>query len=56
MQTELTRTLPQELEVTMISSVTGQGITELKDKLWNELQQKNNTYSPKTANRHENDC
>ena len=34
--------LPADLPVVFISSVTGQGIQELKDKLWEELNSESN--------------
>ncbi len=36
--TEIKKELPSDLETLFISSVTGYGIQELKDLLWNELQ------------------
>ncbi len=41
LRAELTRTLPADLDVTMISSVSGLGLPALKDKLWSILQQEN---------------
>jgi GTP-binding protein len=41
MRAELSASLPGELDVTFISSVSGLGITELKDKLWAALQNEN---------------
>ncbi len=41
MRREVSAALPPELDVTFISSVTGQGIAELKDKLWTLLEAEN---------------
>ena len=38
----LRETLPQDLPVVFISSITGQGINELKDVLWRELNSESN--------------
>ncbi|CUQ64873.1 Uncharacterised protein [Segatella copri] len=38
----LKETLPTDLPVVFISSVTGQGIQELKDVLWKELNSESN--------------
>ena len=38
----LKETLPEDLPVVFISSVTGQGINELKDILWKELNSESN--------------
>lgn len=39
---EIAKTLPQDLPVLFISSITGQGITELKDLLWREINSEEN--------------
>jgi GTP-binding protein len=41
MRAELAASFPGELDVTFISSVSGLGITELKDKLWAALMREN---------------
>jgi GTP-binding protein len=41
MKAGVATSLPEGLDVTFISSVSGLGLTELKDKLWAELQRKN---------------
>lgn len=39
---EMKKEVPQNVQVVFISSVTGLGITELKDMLWNELNDESN--------------
>jgi GTP-binding protein len=39
---EIAATLPKDLPTVFISSVTGMGITELKDLLWREINDENN--------------
>jgi GTP-binding protein len=41
LRAEVTKSLPRGLEVEFISSVTGLGVTELKDKLWSTLEREN---------------
>jgi GTP-binding protein len=38
---DVSRVLPEGVDVTFISSVTGMGIPELKDKLWALLEAEN---------------
>ena len=45
----LKETLPTDLPVVFISSVTGQGIQELKDVLWKELNSESNKLQEITA-------
>ena len=45
----LRETLPDDLPVVFISSVTGQGLTELKDILWQELNSESNKLQEITA-------
>ena len=45
----LQETLPQDLPVVFISSVTGYGINELKDTLWRELNSESNKLQDITA-------
>ena len=45
----LKETLPTDLPVVFISSVTGQGIQELKDILWKELNSESNKLQEITA-------
>lgn len=40
--TDLKKTVPDELPVAYISSVTGQGIAELKDLLWEAVNSEDN--------------
>jgi GTP-binding protein len=40
---QMSAQLPEGVDTTFISSVSGLGIRELKDKLWTELQKENNT-------------
>ena len=48
--TEMLReTLPDDLPVVFISSVTGQGIMDLKDVLWKELNSESNKLQEITA-------
>ena len=42
-------TLPQDLPVVFISSVTGMGLSELKDVLWKELNSESNKLQEITA-------
>lgn len=39
---EIARTLPTDIPVVFISAVTGQGIPELKDLLWREINSEEN--------------
>jgi GTP-binding protein len=41
LRAEVTKSLPRGLEVEFISSVTGLGVTGLKDKLWASLEHEN---------------
>ena len=45
----LKETLPDDLPVVFISSVTGQGIQDLKDVLWKELNSESNKLQEITA-------
>jgi GTP-binding protein len=45
----LKETLPDDLPVVFISAVTGQGLNELKDVLWNELNSESNKLQEITA-------
>ena len=45
----LKETLPQDLPVVFISAVTGFGLEELKDVLWNELNAESNKLAALTA-------
>ena len=45
----LKETLPDDLPVVFISAVTGQGLNELKDVLWNELNSESNKLQDITA-------
>lgn len=45
----LQETLPDDLPVVFISSVSGQGLDELKDVLWNELNNESNKLQDITA-------
>ncbi|MCI6619471.1 MAG: GTPase ObgE, partial [Prevotella sp.] len=47
--TMLHETLPDDLPVVFISSVTGQGLDELKDVLWRELNSESNKLQAITA-------
>ena len=46
--TEMEKELPEGVSHVFISAVTGQGITELKDLLWNAITDENNRIEPST--------